>query len=335
MRQLDFSNTDLWQGIILFGLNTATYKMALANALLDFSEQGANSVSWDELSQAFLQQYLTRLSDNDMPQQGTPSRLTVLERIIKELEVSAISYDEAVRRVATDGLKNVIPRFQTIARHKDMVEGHFYEFDFGKRLILKDTLLSFDDEERDELRSELIARWGLLEGAFSMGMNNSELSNDLRLIYLKSGYQRTSLTGNIEFLKGYQCNVCFYCGEPMKTDIHVDHVLPRQVINHDEIWNLALAHGDCNTMKSDRLVGPHFIEKLIARNENIMGSNHPWRHKIASQLGNTAPNRSSSLQKHYDNCKTILGKNWWGGSPDYNPEADPFYRRLITAINNR
>lgn len=295
MRKLDFSNTDLWQGIILFGLNTATYKMALANALLDFSEQGANSVSWDELSQAFLQQYLTRLSDNDMPQQGTPSRLTVLERIIKELEVSAISYDEAVRRVATDGLKNVIPRFQTIARHKDMVEGHFYEFDFGKRLILKDTLLSFDDEERDELRSELIARWGLLEGAFSMGMNNSELSNDLRMIYLKSGYQRTSLTGNIEFLKGYQCNVCFYCGEPMKTDIHVDHVLPRQVINHDEIWNLALAHGDCNAMKSDRLVGPHFIEKLIARNENIMGSNHPWRHKIASQLGNTAPNRSSSL----------------------------------------
>ncbi len=69
MSKSDFSNTDLWQGIILFGLNTATYKMALANALLDFSEKGANSVSWDELSQAFLQQLITnryRLSLNPL-----------------------------------------------------------------------------------------------------------------------------------------------------------------------------------------------------------------------------------------------------------------------------
>jgi FtsZ-binding cell division protein ZapB len=39
--------------------------------------------------------------------------------------------------------------------------------------------------------------------------------------------------------------------------------------------------------KSDKVVGNHFMEKLIQRNENIMGSNHPWKHKISSDLGRT------------------------------------------------
>ena len=68
-------------------------------------------------------------------------------------------------------------------------------------------------------------------------------------------------------------------------DVHVDHLLPRQVVLHDEIWNLVLAHGFCNENKTDRLVGEHFIEKLIQRNENIMGSNHPWKKKIEQAFG--------------------------------------------------
>ena len=68
---------------------------------------------------------------------------------------------------------------------------------------------------------------------------------------------------------GYQGNVCFYCGEVM-TDVHVDHVLPRQIIQRDDIWDLVLAHDHCNQMKSDLLVGPNYIDKLIKRNENIM-----------------------------------------------------------------
>lgn len=129
--------------------------------------------------------------------------------------------------------------------------------------------------------------------------------------------------------------MCFYCGEPMGDDIHVDHVLPRQVINHDEVWNLVLAHGDCNLLKSDRLVGEHFIRKLIARNENIMGSNHPWKSKIQTALGTTPKRRANTLKAHYDNMKMVLGRYYWGGAESYDPACDPFYRRLITALNNK
>ena len=88
-------------------------------------------------------------------------------------------------------------------------------------------------------------------------------------------------------------------------------------------------------LKSDRLVGDHFITKLIARNENIMGSNHPWKAKISDTLGTTPRARAKTLQYHYDNVKLALGSNFWGGSDGYNPATDPFYRRLITELNNK
>ena len=114
----------------------------------------------------------------------------------------------------------------------------------------------------------------------------------------------------------------------------MDHVLPRQIINHDEIWNLVLAHSTCNLNKGDHLVGKHYIEKLITRNENIMGSNHPWRFKIQQSLGSTKLQRKAALEHHYDNVHQTLGDYYWGGIEGYRPDLDPFYRSLITKLNN-
>ncbi len=329
-----FDDKDFWKGIILFGLNAATYKMALANVLLDFAQEGKSTVEWYELSQAFLAHYQRRLSQHTMPQQGNPTRLTVMERVVKQLESGAIDFTAAVEMVGQKGLDNVIRRFQTIGTNNQIVKDRFYAYDFGKRLTLKDSLLVFSKDDHHELREEVTARWGLLEGAFSLTTGDFLLANDVRETYLQRGYNRTPLTNNIPFLSGYQGNACFYCGEALEDGVHVDHVLPRQVIQHDEIWNLVLAHDHCNLLKSDKLVGPHFIQKLIARNENIMGSNHPWKHRIAQALGQTKKARSVALQRHYDNVKTVLGNHWFGGDASYNPASDPFYRRLITVLNN-
>jgi hypothetical protein len=329
-----FSNEDIWKGIILFGLNAATYKMALAKCLFFFAQKNQSTISWDEIATCFLQQYLERLKTNPMPQQGNPAHLTVMERIVKKLEVGLISHSEAVDSVADKGLEHVVPRFQTIGRDNSLIKEHFYSYNYGKDLTLKDSLLGFSKQQLQELEEEFIARWSLLEGAFTINHKNFALANDIREIYLKDGYDRTPLTSNIPFLKGYQGNICFYCCETLGRDIHVDHVLPRQVLCHDEIWNLVLSHGHCNLLKLDKLVGPHFVNKLIARNENIMGSNHPWKYKISAALGNTPAKRASSLKGHYENVKKVLGRYYWGGFKSYNPGSDPFYRRLITVLNN-
>ncbi|WP_051867984.1 HNH endonuclease [Vibrio sp. ER1A] len=332
---MNFTDEDFFKGIVLFGLNAATYKMGLAQTLLTASRHQQSEIEWGQLSELYFDFYMLRLTNNPMPQQGNPNRMTKMERIVKDHQLGVLKRSEAIQKVGDTAFDDVVPRFQTIGTDKSIVANHFYEIEMGKKLILKDSLLGLNNSQLDTLGEEIDARWGLLEGAFSINQTDFELANDIREIYLKDGYERKALTNNIPFLSGYQGNTCFYCGEKMDGDIHVDHVLPRQVLNHDEIWNLVLAHGDCNLLKSDRLVGEHFITKLIARNENIMGSNHPWKAQIQVSLGTTPKRRSINLRRHYDNVKTVLGNYYWGGSDSYNPASDPFYRRLITVLNNK
>jgi len=160
--------------------------------------------------------------------------------------------------------------------------------------------------------------------------------NSVREIYIENSTSRKNLTNNIPFLQGYQGNSCFYCGESIvNNDTHVDHVLPYQFTQHNEIWNLVLSHSICNLNKNDSLIGKHYFEKLIARNENIMGSNHPWKKKIADALGNTRIERTKNMWQHYENARIVLKNNFWESSPTYNRATDPFFKKLITKLNNQ
>ncbi|WP_313706129.1 HNH endonuclease domain-containing protein [Massilia sp.] len=331
----DFSATDYWKALILYGLNQATYKIALGKTLLSLSAQGYNRVSWDILASEFFELYRSRLDVADpLPQQATPGRRTAMERIVANFRLRN-DIDTAVGTVQADAFDDVIPRFHNLAGIES-IQGKFYRFEFGRTLELTDELHMVREKQTDALHAELDARWGLLEGAFLIATGEQRLANDVRSIYLDGAYKRRTLTGNIPFLQGYQGNTCFYCGLDLRAeDIDVDHVLPRQVLQHDEIWNLVLAHRACNIRKLDRLVGAHFIRKLIGRNENIMGSNHPWKKRIADMLGSSPTARAKKLHWHYENVKMVLGTNYWGGSEGYNPQTDPFYQRLITRLNNR
>ena len=330
----DFSSSDRWKALVLYGLNTATYKIALAKTLLELAQSQQTEVAWSELSKRFFDQYRLRLDANGgMPQSGLAGRRTKMERIVAEFRTGQASEADAIARVGSEAFSDVIPRFHNLGKTQEL-QGTFYEIDFGNQIVLKDDLFEIASDV-DSLNAEIEARWSLLEGAYTIQAGDFELANSIRDIYIADGYSRRDLTPNIPFLQGYQCNRCFYCAEAISSDVHVDHVLPRQVLQHDEIWNLVLAHEYCNLQKEDRLVGEHYIEKLIARNENIMGSNHPWKKKIASALGATGPQRSKATHTHYKNVSSVLGWNYWGGRADYNPETDPFYSRLITVLNNK
>jgi len=77
--------------VTLYGLNTATYKIALAKSLLAFCKRGASQVSWDALSAQFFNEYLLRLEvESPMPQMGQPGRLTEMEKIIAAYKVGTI-----------------------------------------------------------------------------------------------------------------------------------------------------------------------------------------------------------------------------------------------------
>ncbi len=308
----------------------------MGKTIIELTSLGKESIEWNQLSKTYLDNYIARLKKNPFPQQNNPARKTKMERIIDSLENGSIDYSTAISLVTTEAFNDVIPRFQTIGTDKEIVGERFYHFDFGKKLYLHDSTFKIVEDSKTELIEELDARWSLLEGAFSMIHGDWHLSNSVREIYLENGYSRTNITGNIPFLQGYQGNICFYCGEPIENnDIHVDHVLPRQFIQHDEIWNLVLSHSICNLHKNDSLIGKHYFEKLIARNENVMGSNHPWKKKISDALGSSNTKRAVSMWKHYENAKVVLKNNFWENSPNYNRETDPFFKKLITVLNNK
>ena len=330
-----FDDIDYWKGIVLYGLNQATYKIALGKTLVDLADDGKTTIEWHVLSKAFLDNYVSRLKQSNLPQQSNPSRQTAMERIVAGMNAGNFTYQQAIVEVGVNAFNDVIPRFQTIGTDKQLAAGKFYHFEFGKQIHLHDSLFIILETNRIEILQELNARWSLLEGAFSLTHGDCQLANSMRDIYLEKATVRMNLTSNIPFLQGYQGNVCFYCGEDIKSDsIHVDHVIPRQVIQHDEIWNLVLSHDVCNLHKSDALVGKHYFEKLVARNENIMGSNHPWKQKIASALGGTSAARYNSMWRHYEHAKIILRSRYWENAPNYNRETDPFFKKLITKLNN-
>ena len=117
-----------------------------------------------------------------MPQQGTPGRITKLEKTVAQLNTGKLSRSDAISIIASEGFNDVVPRFHTIGRDRRFAENYFYEADFGKSLRLKDSLLNLATTELDELLEEVDARWSLLEGAFEI--NHSEidlnLANDIR-----------------------------------------------------------------------------------------------------------------------------------------------------------
>jgi CRISPR/Cas system Type II protein with McrA/HNH and RuvC-like nuclease domain len=113
----------------------------------------------------------------------------------------------------------------------------------------------------------------------------------------------------------------------------VDHVIPRQVVQHDDIWNLVLAHAFCNAQKSDLLPGVDYVEKLIERNEHFIGSNHPIRPKLVAQLGTNPERRRRHIERVYGDARLVLGPAYtWEGIRGYHAATDPFYRSIIRKL---
>jgi hypothetical protein len=85
-----FEDVDYWKGIVLYGLNQATYKIALGKTILELASQDKETIEWHQLSKVYLDTYIERLKTNYNPQQSNPSRKTKMERIIDSLNKGLI-----------------------------------------------------------------------------------------------------------------------------------------------------------------------------------------------------------------------------------------------------
>jgi hypothetical protein len=322
---------DYWRAVILYGLNTATYKIALGSCLLDFAANGRSQVSMHDLAEAFFDTYRARL-ETDKPQLVLRNRLTVMERIIQRYRAGRLTREQAIDGVEQRAFRDVVPRFHTVDNRA--VPAKFYEAS-PSGLVLTDELFGMSSEANsDELRQELGSRWDLLEAAFEMRRDaDAALVNDIRQIYLARGYERTSVTPMRSVLGAYQQWECFYCREQMTaTDSQVDHLLPRQLLYHDDAWNLVLAHRICNAQKSDALPPMKYVERLVNRNEDLIASNHPLKQKLLDQLGKSPAARRSYILSVYTDARRVIGYTW-EGIRGFDPEDDQLYRAIVRSLS--
>lgn len=312
-----------WRGVILFGKNQSSYKIGLGKLLLQYGSENRDTVSLEDLSVDFLNLYLDRCQNNK-PQQPGVGMKTYVEHEIDAIRYRKKDISEAAQFIKKHALSDmVLQRFNNLFGRK--IAEPFYTFEPGdKFIVLNKNLLKICDvpDDRNILDQELLSRWDLLEHAFERS-HPVQLHPDERLEYLMNWQERKNLTKLVPLLGGYQQGRCFYCGEVLY-DVHVDHVIPYSAILHNEIWNLVLAHEECNEQKLDTLPSWAFLEKLIARNEYYISSAHPLKDEIIKNLGNTPRERREKIRKQYDDALKYKMRHW-GGNPHYDPSQDKEY----------
>lgn len=324
---------DYWRALILYGKNQSTYKMALGQLLIKYANRNSAKVPMDELAEDFLGVYEER-TKSGKPQIMMLGRQTFVEQEIDKLRAGVGSREKSVQIVKEKALKNmVLQKFHTVF-NRPVPEPFYTLSDDQRHLFLQDSLLGvFADHQNGVLGDELLSRWDLLEHGFSDSKRAEQIDVDEKLEYVRKAESRIPLTPLIPVLNGYQRGRCFYCGEELYSPIHVDHVIPFAAVWHNEIWNLVLAHEQCNESKSDNIPPKHFVENLIARNEFVLRSDLPLKEELKKVLGSTPKLRREKVESQYSYARKKIVRVW-GGNDKYDPKRDLFYKSWIIHLGN-
>ncbi|MGV9826819.1 HNH endonuclease [Gordonia sp. NPDC003429] len=112
----------------------------------------------------------------------------------------------------------------------------------------------------------------LLKPAFQLAwvddvrrMNKNVLDEGPDLAQHLFGSDRVSLQRPGSLLADEFGRDCFYCAARLRTDSHVDHVLPWSRVGIDGLSNLVLSCPRCNTNKSDLLPDPVHVSRALGR----------------------------------------------------------------------
>jgi hypothetical protein len=336
---------DFWRGIVLYGENQTTYKMALGTLLMNYANQSREKITLDELSEDFYNIFDNRIKNTcGKPQYKKHDAESVVEKQIRGVNDGTTTKSKALTKIKSGPLLDqVLPYFLNVFGFKPIPVNFYSVSDDKKTLELHDPLLNlFTDNQNDHYLKKINSRWGLLEYSFEKLSEAERIFADKPLIDGNGNEQlfvirkdvRTNLSPIKDALSGYQQDRCFYCGETLYEPSHVDHVIPFKALEHNQFWNLVVAHQTCNLRKTDYLVGLHFIENLIKRNEFVIKSHLPLHKEIKADLGINPVLRRKKILDSYLYAKNEKNLRFWEEDPKYDPSKDMFYRDWIKYIGN-
>ena len=327
---------DFWRGIVDYGENQTTYKMALGSLLMNYANKGVEKLTLDELAEDFFQIYDNRIKLTGKSQFKKHDDDSVVEKQIQNVLNGTTTKTKALNKIKTGPLLDqVLPYFLNVFGFKP-IPVNFYSISDDKKIIsLHDPLLNlFVDNQNSHYLQKINSRWNLLEHSFESIAAAERIFVDTlqeQMFVIRKDI-RTNLTPFKPALSSYQQDRCFYCGVEIFEPAHVDHVIPFKALKHNEIWNLVVAHSHCNHKKFAYLPGKHFIENLIERNEFVIKSHLPLHKEIKSDLGNTPKIRRQKIIDTYMSVKNTQKFQMWEGDEKYDPRDDSFYRGWMRYI---
>jgi len=327
---------DFWRGIVDYGENQTTYKMALGSLLMNYANEGSEKITLDELSEDFFQMYSNRIKQTGKSQYKKHDDSSVVEKQIQNVLNGTTTKTKALNKIKSGPLLDqVLPYFLNVFGFKP-IPVNFYSVSDDKRILhIHDPLLKlFTDNQNSHYLQKINSRWNLLEHSFEKIAAAERIFVDTlqEQMFVIRKDVRTNLTPFKPALSSYQQDRCFYCGVELFEPAHVDHVIPFKALQHNEIWNLVVAHANCNHKKLAQLPGPHFIENLINRNEFVIKSHLPLHREIKSDLGNTPKIRRQKIIDIFLNVKNSHKFTMWGDDEKYDPSKDSFYRDWMRYI---
>jgi hypothetical protein len=155
-----------WRAIILFGANSATYKFALAQALLDVSENEHDRISLSDLAVPYSQHLPRHLKLED--RQGTAPTSSFLDAC-RAFNANRIHESELIDTTVDLDFNNVLDAFHFVSGD-DVAPDFFHVDDTGDHLVLTDDLFRLREQAQSaNLLHEDEARWRLVETAVEHG----------------------------------------------------------------------------------------------------------------------------------------------------------------------
>ena len=317
-----------WRSIILFGKNTATYKFALAKALLELANNGKTRISLEELAIPYYKNICLHLQKK--AKQTTTQHSQFIETC-KAYNEGKINEERLLEETLKNGFKYVLDAFHTV--NNDSLPIRFYQKDFEgrkKNLILTDNLFKLKDTAYSkDYANEVESRWNLVETAFELSISrnllNIEYNNNTYELFVQNDFNRTNITSVRGALNGYQKGKCFYCFDDITIEDNqdnlcdVDHFFPFVLqtmnpdINLNGVWNLVLTCQKCNRGENGKFAKVpciKYLERLHKRNEFLIESHHPLRETIINQTGQTEEKRKSFLKMIDQRAINILIQRW-------------------------
>src|SRR5947209_6748692 len=102
---------DYWRGIILFGRNVASYKFALAKALLGINPQSGQLLKLSDLAPAFSYHLTEHLKTSD---KQTTARSSQFLDACRRFNSGDIDHQKLVEETVRSGFNNVIDAFHVV-----------------------------------------------------------------------------------------------------------------------------------------------------------------------------------------------------------------------------